>query len=252
MLEEGEATMKIIGLPEEELKCGDYFVAYFDILGTKANLKNNENETLSKLWLVGHYIKKHRSRDVIIRTFSDNFLFAVKVDKDNPGKSMNTLFNMASGFAAECLSIFELLVRGAIVRGPLHIDTEIILGKSLIRAYELESKIALYPRIIIDNGVLDVGEIELIPIRKFDKPFFRDTDSSLCVNILFFLSKEQREAFKNRIVNNIIHSAILSHSNKDDSSILKVEWVKNYVNEFYFQNHGHKLIVFGKNTFKSK
>lgn len=242
--------MIINGLPDKELACEEYYIAYFDVLGTKASLKKDEKSTFSKLWLVSNFIKTHRSKDVIIRSFSDNFLFAVKIDNNNPTESLNSLFNVAASFAVECLSVYELLVRGAIAKGLLHIDSEIVLGESLIRAYEIESKVAIYPRTIIDKNVLENIDIESMPTRQFDKPFFKDSDSSVCVNPLFFFNEKIREALKNRVANNIINSAILAHDNHNESSISKVEWIKNYVNDFYFQIHGYKLITFDKNAFK--
>lgn len=242
-------SLIINGLSDKELTCEEYYVAYFDALGTKASLKKDEKSTFSKLWLVSNFIKTHRSKDVIIRSFSDNFLFAVKINGDNPTESLNSLFNVAAGFAVECLSVYELLVRGAIVKGLLHIDSEIVLGESLIRAYELESKVAIYPRIVIDKDILENIDSESLPTRRFDKPFFKDSDSSICVNPLFFFNEKIREALKNRVASNIINSAVLAHDNHNESSFLKVEWIKNYVNEFYFQNHGYKLITFNKKAF---
>ena len=240
--------MYIQGLPDELIQSKEYYIAYFDILGTKAALKKDEKGTLSKLWLVGNFIKKIRTNGLIVRSFSDNYLFAVEIGK-NANTSLNVIFNAAASFSVECLSVYQLFVRGAIVKGFLHIDDEIVLGESLIKAYEIESKIAIYPRIIIDRDVIENIDVEAEPFRVFKKPFFKDVDSSLCVNPLFFFNEKIRMALKGNIVRNIVDSAVLAHDNRDKKSMLKVEWMKNYVNEFYIQMHNFKLLDFDKKCF---
>jgi hypothetical protein len=45
-------------------------------------------------------------------------------------------------------------VRGAIVRGRLYHDDAIIFGEALIRAYDLETTVAKYPRIVVHSQVI--------------------------------------------------------------------------------------------------
>ena len=244
--------MNIEGISEDIFKCDDYFVAYFDVLGTKASLKSNEKETLQKLWLVNNLINtlRYENKDITIRAFSDNYLFAIKVDDKNPDKSLNTLFNAAASFAIQCLSIYELLIRGAIVRGPLHIDANTIIGESLIKAYELENRVAVYPRVIIADGVINNMNVAELPIRNLKSPYFKDYDSCLCVNPLFFFNEKIRHAMKGRLANNIINSAMSAYKINDAHSIMKVEWTINYVNDFYLQHYGTRFIAISKDAFK--
>jgi hypothetical protein len=44
-------------------------------------------------------------------------------------------------------------VRGAVVRGRLYHDEQIVFGSALVRAYELESAIAKFPRIMVTSDV---------------------------------------------------------------------------------------------------
>jgi hypothetical protein len=45
-------------------------------------------------------------------------------------------------------------VRGAIVRGCLYHDDEMIFGEALVRAYDLETAVVKYPRIMIHSQVI--------------------------------------------------------------------------------------------------
>ena len=236
--------MRIEGLRDDTFKSEEYYVAYFDILGTKSRLKEDREGVFSKLWLINNFIKKerHKNKNLIIRAFSDNYLFAVKVDPNDPMESLNSLYNSAGALAVECLTVYGLLVRGAIVRGELYIDDEVVLGESLIHAYELESKAAVYPRILIDESAISIPDTIDWPIRSFDSPLFKDFDSAFCVNTLFFFNKKIRSALERSIVANVLDAARSAFKNKNASSIEKVEWTKNYVNDFYLQNHGAKII----------
>lgn len=48
------------------------------------------------------------------------------------------------------------LIRGGISIGRLHHSNEYVFGDAMVRAYELESKFAKYPRIILDKEVIEI------------------------------------------------------------------------------------------------
>jgi hypothetical protein len=81
-------------------------------------------------------------------------------------------------FVLEQLSLdllFEgYLLRGAIVKGPLYHDDRMVFGKALIDAYQLESEVVRYPRIMLTRQVVfDAGNS---PIHKILSPFIRQSD----------------------------------------------------------------------------
>lgn len=49
--------------------------------------------------------------------------------------------------------ISALKVRGAVVRGRLYHDDQTVFGDGLVRAYQFESEIAKYPRIVVTKEV---------------------------------------------------------------------------------------------------
>lgn len=82
------------------------------------------------------------------------------------------------------------LTRGAIVSGELYHRGSIVLGPALVHAYRLESKKALYPRILVSHSILgaavEVVERLSAADRRFTtvQPIFReDFDGSLHVDI---------------------------------------------------------------------
>ena len=52
------------------------------------------------------------------------------------------------------LAFLGVFFRGAIARGGLYHDDNMCFGPALIEAYELESKNAIYPRVILDNKLI--------------------------------------------------------------------------------------------------
>jgi hypothetical protein len=56
---------------------------------------------------------------------------------------------------AQCELInLGILVRGAVTFGDIYFDAESVFGPALVDAYNLESKLALYPRIVISSDLL--------------------------------------------------------------------------------------------------
>lgn len=65
-------------------------------------------------------------------------------------------------------------MRGAVTVGAIHHDQHIVFGPALNRAYELESKVAFYPRILIDTPSVELPpDLEFVDIgeQSFLDPF---------------------------------------------------------------------------------
>lgn len=61
------------------------------------------------------------------------------------------------GITTITLASAGFMIRGAVTVGDLYHDEQLIVGPAIVRAYELESKSAKYPRVIIDPEALEVG-----------------------------------------------------------------------------------------------
>ena len=55
------------------------------------------------------------------------------------------------------LVMYKLLCRGGIVRGKLIHTDKYLFGPAVVNAYILESKAALYPRVILDDSIIKTG-----------------------------------------------------------------------------------------------
>ncbi|MDP8225023.1 MAG: hypothetical protein P9L99_16810 [Candidatus Lernaella stagnicola] len=54
------------------------------------------------------------------------------------------------------LALKKILLRGGITIGAINVGESHVFGPALIKAYRLESRLARYPRIVVDSNVLDL------------------------------------------------------------------------------------------------
>jgi hypothetical protein len=105
----------------------------------RTNLKNNYDNSTNETRKITH--------------FSDSIIISFKEDQE--GEVFNTLF------AIQRLLVLlinkRILCRGAISYGKMIHNDEYVFGPALNKAYETETKAALYPRIILDNSIINIG-----------------------------------------------------------------------------------------------
>ncbi|MDP4209894.1 MAG: hypothetical protein Q8928_13865 [Bacteroidota bacterium] len=144
-------------------------VCFIDILGFKniiAKTINSDNddveheiEKINKLFLLAREIlnidKENRiSKTKVITQFSDSIVISFVVDERS-----EVFFTLLEILHLIINFIYEgILVRGGIAYGKLIHTDKILFGPGLNAAYETESKAALYPRVILDKTVVEIGK----------------------------------------------------------------------------------------------
>jgi hypothetical protein len=96
------------------------------------------------------------------------------------------LFIILENLAMTLLN-YSTLLRGAIVKGALYHDDGVVFGPALVRAYELESQVALYPRIVITREVVLEARSSSDPIFAEDEGrsyILSSSDGPFYLNIL--------------------------------------------------------------------
>lgn len=230
----------IEGLEEKYTNTGLYVIAFFDILGTKEKVKDNLTEALEQLWLINHFIRKeiYNQSDIIFRTFSDNYFIAIETSIDNINVNFNRIANIVGNLHSRCLRMYNILLRGAITYGEMHIDEYSILGDALIKGYQMEQKDAIYPRILVDKELVN---IEKVHYRNFREPIFKDSDSQICLNTLMFFQENMVDSVNKYLIYNLT-TQLKKVENKDDKIKKKIKWICDYANEYYLQNYEMLLL----------
>lgn len=177
-------------------------VIHSDILGFKQIIRNAENdendETLNKIKLalqesfnilkMFSAIEEPTSMKISYKLFSDN-LYASFSYKEGDLQSFSdaiiTAVIFAKSYFANMLS-HNIAVRGGISFGNDYNDETMIFSIGLVKAYTLEEK-AIYPRIVIDNELIDIIKLELefpseILLNVFNNCILEDQENVFFIN----------------------------------------------------------------------
>ncbi|MBQ8798394.1 MAG: hypothetical protein IJZ55_02375 [Lachnospiraceae bacterium] len=224
------------------------YVAFLDLLGFRNTLINasceeilNVFKEINKNPLVKVY-RVEEGKTVAIpgpeslncKIMSDSICFYIEADIQN---ALFCLLSCCAIFQAKLLKLdTPVLVRGAIVLNDLYAKDDVMFGKGLSQAYELEEKSAKYPRIIFTKETYDLGEKgtqEQIQSKMSDY-IFCDEDEYYCVDYLPYLNvieKSENAEYCKKFYNHIIH--VLSTTT--DSSI-RDKYV--YLKKYFYRTFG--------------
>ncbi|WP_298303965.1 hypothetical protein [Flavobacterium sp.] len=153
-------------------------VIHSDILGFKKIIENAEKdkaeETLKKLKItlnesVGilkmfSAIEEPTDMKLNYKLFSDNLYASFSYEEGNL-QSFSDAFIVAIIFARSYFSNMldnKILIRGGISFGNDYYDDTMIFSMALVKAYTIESEKAIFPRIVIDNELIDLIKKDLL------------------------------------------------------------------------------------------
>lgn len=168
-------------------------------------------------------IEKHQN--VKFKIFSDNILICKEIEEVAPEQAVVEIFEILDKIEELMFTAGALFIRGAVVVGNLHFSENFVYGKALVNAYQLESKLAIYPRVIVDKSALCL-------IRGKNIPVVQDKDGQYFYDYIQFCIVENKvdwlqkiKTFKFNILLNV------SNSSTTLSVLNKMEWAVNYYNE---------------------
>ena len=233
-----EVSAFLNGLSREKDKCfDDYIVLYIDFLGMQ-ELMNSESD-YDALQIIRFLIrnakrttkameKVNRIGDFSIKYFSDNIVIAQKVDQEKIGDQIVSILNMAFSLQFWSLVQFGFMMRGGITVGKMHIDNDIVWGTGLVESYSIESNIAIYPRIVVSEKVVDLYDKNKNHTLNLHAFLRRDFDGVLFVDYLIAcpnlavipqISESLKEKFQ-------------PYKNKSDRIKQKINWTIRYFNDY--------------------
>jgi hypothetical protein len=166
----------------ENLKYEKRIIAFIDILGFRELIKDSEKNpgTLEKIYEIINYFKNWEkpeswnlktieieedaqkkglanfdlSNKSTCTCFSDSIIVSIKISDGDINAILSTLIANISYIGSYIIQK-GILFRGAITIGNIiHQDNGIILGQGFIDAYNLESKLATFPRIVVSDKLI--------------------------------------------------------------------------------------------------
>lgn len=145
-------------------------------------------------------------------------------------------------------------VRGAIVKGRLFHNAEMVFGEGIVRAYDFESKVARYPRIMLPREIVDdVNKyLEAGLMKKvLDGQVRRSKDGPHYLHVLRYYGgitemkgdDPKRPEFLAKLVDIRDHIQLrLDEAVDDPNHFEKVHWFADYWNDVFLQVKGLKRI----------
>ena len=217
----------------------DCLVSYFDILGFRHMIDAWEPEQIKSgldalLALSSHDFPLRRVTQRGLTTFSDHVVRTVPLDGLGSEETLATVqFELSEIQQIQAnLAVNGIFVRGAMTRGPIYINDEIVFGPALVHAYEMEQKVVIYPRIVVDRATVIAGMQSVLG---------KENMTRLCEDYLFYGDDEQwsvnylqaGDELGERLTLLKEHSKVLRRnlSEISDSAVLaKFRWLANFQN----------------------
>jgi hypothetical protein len=206
----------------ENLKYEKRIIAFIDILGFRELIKDSEKNpgTLEKIHEIINYFKNWEkpeswnlktieieedaqkkglanfdlSNKSTCTCFSDSIIVSIKISDGDINAILSTLIANISYIGSYIIQK-GILFRGAITIGNIiHQDNGIILGQGFIDAYNLESKLAIFPRIVVADRLISELNYPLEAIRNrypYHQYLTRDKDGCIGFNQLKYFEVVQ-------------------------------------------------------------
>ena len=174
----------------------EHYVAFLDILGFKALLKNTPCDEIYSIFDIINN-KSHGKREengVLIEALdhvkhmilSDSIILYIEVSIEDAFAALMYICNQLQVSLANREQ--PILVRGGIAMGNLFCMDDIIYGEGLSAAYLLESNLAQYPRVIFTGNTLSKGLANTkymhASMESLNPPYQSDNDELYYVNYL--------------------------------------------------------------------
>lgn len=167
-------------------KLEEYYICYFDILGYRAFFEDDSREDNKFLFSIisadGIFRSaiKNAKADFEIghKMYSDNFILYFKKTLTDDVNALRVLTRIIREIQIRFLMDEGLLLRGGITAGEFYANDDFVFGKGLIRAVELEERVAKEPRVVIDKEHFEKS----LSIIKSDGYVTHDFDDEYFVN----------------------------------------------------------------------
>lgn len=216
-----------------------YMVAYLDLLGASHNIKADSNgeylRTVYQCYAIASKAVDYMSNTVTYpfqsKIFSDNIVIALpcnetEMNDNHPIIALNRMTAIIGALQRNFLE-HDILSRGSIAYRDLFIDDLMVFGNALIQAYELESGVANFPRVVFSKQVQEFDvEVELEGSMVSANKLRRDSDGIFFLDYLDYPDDESVQALVAKSIQ-WVTDKIVKESNV--RILQKLGWHKNYL-----------------------
>lgn len=195
----------------------------------------------------------HAESDLKAQSISD----AVCLSAACTAAGLSHLFHNLESLTIDLLKRGYFL-RGAIVKGKLYHDTQMVFGQALVHAYQMESSVVHFPRIVISSDVRSdaatfaasnaaVGPLLECMRQADDGPFYLHA-----LRIMSVVLRGNGEEWKGHVPNyNLIADQIQRRFDQavdNPSHFAEVQWFARYWNDVAFHRGNRVKTISGPNV----
>lgn len=163
-----------------------------------------------------------------VKFYTDNFIASLSFNPKVPSDKNDRLKDMILYAAIHQwrFARVDLFIRGSITAGNNYMDENAVFGKAMLHGHHLESCVAKYPRIILDNALLPF-------IGYDDSNLFVDEDDGYCfINYLPMASHNGKSIAKDLNVHKKHITKNIEKYSATPSIREKYAWLAQYHNYF--------------------
>ena len=175
----------------------DCYIAFLDLLGFKALLKEKRHDLCE--YIAGLFDRIQEDWYITVDKTGEHFIDPALIKRKVMSDSICFYVeaaapNALAGLIATC-NYFQvrlsrqdkpIIIRGAIVRGNLYAENDVVFGQGFVDAYLMQEETAKYPRIIMAKALIkqctDLNEYGLDYIKQFT---FDDEDAFVTIDYLY-------------------------------------------------------------------
>ena len=231
-------------------------VSYFDVLGMKELLEEDDPNNVARVLEIARSFSQPDAEVAGMYgwefvNFSDLILRAVPIKSEvNQKTRIGLVFHELLDLANIQVNLVSkgVLVRGSMTIGPVTIDRGLVFGPALAKAYMLESRMAVFPRIVVEDLVLEA--LAQIPLLRSHDPEYeeaavrsliqQDVDGMWFVDYLGYLFENADDheqhidavrIHKNSVATQLKNAAGLPPGSPErQSRVAKALWLREYHN----------------------
>ena len=225
----------------------DRVVAFIDVLGFSAMVEKTSTDEKRLQLLTSALDCLHNKiwdweadgvySSFAFTQFSDSIVISALAESAD---SFAMLMQLLLG-TMDLVDGYGILLRGGIVRGQLIHDDTMLVGPAMVDAYRLESKMAKYPRIIIeeelkrrfDDNMEDYirNYTNLVEVPGFNRIFKKDDDDWYYLDYIQPAEEYNNELTPEEHLKNLEYLAEKGIKSDDENVRIKYEWLKKKIDQ---------------------
>ena len=223
----------------------DRVVAFIDVLGFSAMVEKTSTDE-KKLQLLTSALDGLHNKfweweadgvysSFSFTQFSDSIVISALAESSD---SFSMLMQLLLG-TMDLVDDYGILLRGGIARGQLIHDNTMLVGPAMVDAYRLESKVAIYPRIIIEEELKKLFDdnmeayirnhtnLDEVPV--FNRIFKKDDDDWYYLDYIQPAEEYNNESTPDEHLKKLGYLAEKGLKSDEEKVRIKYEWLKKKV-----------------------